>query len=90
MTAKKFPLKKSAQFEFHTFSLGEKTIMHALAEGRADKFGELKLGSHRISDELKNLGLSKSAWSGFSGEGAMTKLHHPDQQWDKDTLKPVS
>jgi hypothetical protein len=97
LLAKKLPLKKSALFEFHTFSLGEKTIMHALAEGRAAKFGqkmlgkcgELELGSHRISDELKALELSKSAWSGFCGEGAMSKLYDPDQQWDKDTLKPV-
>lgn len=98
LLAKKLPLKKSAQVEFHTFSLGEKAIMHTLIEGRAAKFGqkmwgkcgELELGSHRISDELKDLGLSKSAWSGFCGEGAMSKLYDPDQQWDKDTLKPVS
>lgn len=91
------PLPKSSTFEFHTFSLGEKTAMHTLVEGRADNFGqkmlgkcgELELGSHRISDEIKNLGLSKSAWSGFSGESAMSKLHHPDMQWDKNTLKLV-
>lgn len=52
--------------------------------------GELELGSHKISEELKNLKMSKSAWSGLSGEGAMSKLHDPDQQWDKETLKIVS
>jgi hypothetical protein len=98
LLAKKLPLKKSTPFEFHTFSVGEKTIMHGLVEGRAGKYGktmwgkcgELELGSHRISEELKNLGLSKSARSGFSGESAMSKLHYPDKQWDKDTLELVS
>ena len=72
--------------------------MHTLIEGQAGKYGqkilgrcgELELGSHRISDELKTLELSKSAWSGFCGESTMSKLHDPDQQWDKDTLKLVS
>jgi hypothetical protein len=98
LLAKKLPLKKSTPFEFHTFSVGEKTIMHGLVEGRAGKYGktmwgkcgELELGSHRISEELKNLGLSKSARSEFSGESAMSKLHYPDKQWDKDTLELVS
>ena len=81
-----------------TFSLGEKTIMHTLIEGRARKYGknmlgrcgELELGSHKISEELKNLKMSKSAWRGLSGEGTMSKLHDPDQQRDKETLKIVS
>ncbi len=97
MLAKKLSLKRSERFELHTFSLREKTIMHSLIEGRALKYGkkmlgrcgELELGSHKISEELKNLKMSKSAWSGLSGEGAMSKLHDPDQQWDKETLKVV-
>ena len=67
MTAKKLPLNRSESFEFHTFSLDEKTIMHSLVEGYAPKFGkktfgrcgELELGSHRISNELRDLKLSK-------------------------------
>ncbi len=98
LLTKKLSFKKSELFEFHTFSLGERTIMHSLIEGRASKFGqkmwgkcgELELGSHRISDELKNLKLSKSARSGFCGENTMSKLYDPDQLWDKDTIKLVS
>ena len=98
MSATKFSLKKSEILEFHTFSLGEKTVMHTLIEGCAAKFGqkilgrcgELELGSHRISDELRNLKMSKSSWLGFSGENTMSKLYDPDQQWDKSTMKLVS
>jgi hypothetical protein len=94
MFSKKLPLNRSESFEFHTFSLDEKTIMHSLAEVYAPKFGqktlgrcgELELGSHRISEELKSLELSKSAWSGFCGDGTMAKLYDPDQRWDKETL----
>jgi hypothetical protein len=97
LRAEKLPLPKSSTFEYHTFSLDEKTVMHTLIEGRADKFGqkmwgkcgELELGSHRISDEIRNLKLSKSARSGFSGEGAMSKLYLPNMRWDKDTLMLV-
>ncbi|MBW1855431.1 MAG: hypothetical protein JRJ00_12265 [Deltaproteobacteria bacterium] len=72
--------------------------MHTLIEGRAAKFGqkilgkcgELELGSHRISDELRNFKMSKSSWIGFSGENTMSKLYDPDQRWDKDTMKLVS
>jgi hypothetical protein len=98
MTAKKLPLNRSESFEFHTFSLDERTIMHSLVEVYAPKLGkktfgrcgELELGSHRISNELKDLKLSKSAWSGFCGDGIMAKLYDPDQQWDKETLQVVS
>lgn len=97
MLAKKLPLKRSQPFEFHTFSLDQKTIMHTLIEVYAPKFGkktlgrcgELELGSHRISDELEGLKLSKSAWSGFSGDGTMAKLYDPDRRWDKETLKLI-
>lgn len=98
MMTKKLPLKKSASFELHTFSLKEQTIMHTLVEvlsakyGKKSlgKFGELELGSHRISNELKQLKLKKTAWSGFCGDSTMSKLHDPDQYWDKDTLEPIS
>ena len=98
LLAKKLPLKRSESFEFHTFSLDEETIMHTLVEVYASKFGkktlgrcgELELGSHRISEELKGLKLSKSAWSGFCGDGTMAKLYDPDRFWDKETLQPLS
>lgn len=98
LRAKKQPLPKSSSFEFHTFSLAEKTIMHTLIEGRAEKFGqktwgncgELELGSHKISDEIRSLGLSGSAKSGFFGDSIMSKLHYPDMRWDKESLKLVS
>jgi hypothetical protein len=91
MLARKLPLDRSESFEFHTFSLDEKKIMHSLVEVYAPKFGkktlgrcgELELGTHRISQELKGLKLSKTAWSGFSGDGTMAKLYDPDQHWDK-------
>lgn len=96
MTAIKLPLERSAILEMHTFSLDEKRIMHSLVEVYAPRFGkkilgkcgELELGSHRISDELKDLELSKSAWSGFCGDGTMAKLYDPDRLWDRETLKP--
>jgi hypothetical protein len=96
--ANKLPLKRSESFEFHTFSLREETIMHTLVEVNAPKFGKkslgrcgkLELGSHRISEELKELRMSKAAWSGFCGDGTMAKLYDPDILWDKETLKPLS
>jgi hypothetical protein len=98
MTANRLPLESSDTIEMHTFSLDEKKIMHSLVEVYASKFGkktlgrcgELELGSHRISEELKGLKLSKSAWSGFCGDGTMAKLYDPDRFWDKETLQPLS
>jgi hypothetical protein len=98
MSVKNKPLKKSAPFEIRTFSLEEKMIMHTLVKAHAAKYGqvkfgkcgELELGSHRISNELKNLDLSKFAWSGFFGEGTMSRLYDPDRQWDKDTMNSIS
>jgi hypothetical protein len=98
MSTKRLALNKSAPIESHTFSLGEKTVMHTLIEGRAAKFGqkilgkcgELELGSHHISDELRKLEMSTSSWIGFSAENAMSKLNHPNQQWELDSMKPVS
>jgi hypothetical protein len=98
LLTRKLPLKTSESFEFHTFSLGEQTIMHTLVEGRAGRFakkrmgkcGELELGSHTMSDELSALEPSTIAMSGFFGEGAMSKLHAPDRHWDTKTLALVS
>ena len=98
LLAKKLPLKRSAGFEFHTYSIKDNVVMHALVEGWAPKFGavrmgsvaELELGEHGISKELAELNLSKTARSGLYGEGVMTKLHAPDQRWNADTLEIIS
>lgn len=98
LLAKKLPLKRSESFEFHTFSLRERKIMHTLVEVFAPKFGkktlgkwgELELGSHRISEELKSLKLNGSSRIGFCGDGTMAKLHDPDIKWDGDTSEIVS
>jgi len=98
LLAKKLPLKRSAGFEFHTYSIKDNVVMHTLIEGWAPKFGavrmgsvaELELGEHGISKELAELNLSKTARSGLYGEGVMTKLHDPDQRWNADTLEIIS
>jgi len=98
LLAKKLPLKRSAGFEFHTYSIKDNVVMHTLVEGWAPKFGavtigsvaELELGEHGISNELAELNLSKTARSGLYGEGVMTKLHDPDQRWNADTLDIIS
>ena len=98
LLAKKLPLKRSAGFEFHTYSIKDNVVMHTLIEGWAPKFGavtigsigELELGEHGISKELAKLNLSKTARSGLYGEGVMTKLHDPDQRWNTDTLEIIS
>jgi hypothetical protein len=98
LLAKKLPLKRSAGFEFHTYSIKDNVVMHTLTEGWAPKFGavrmgsigELELGEHGISKELAELNLSKTARSGLYGEGVMTKLHDPDQRWNADTLDTIS
>ncbi|MBW1714925.1 MAG: acetoacetate decarboxylase family protein [Deltaproteobacteria bacterium] len=98
LLAKKLSLKRSAGFEFHTYSIKDNVVMHSLIEGWAPKFGavrmgsvaKLELGEHPISKELAELNLSKTARSGLYGEGVMTKLHDPDQRWNTDTLKIIS
>ena len=98
LLAKKLPLKRSAGFEFHTYSIKDNVVMHTLIEGWAPKFGavrmgsvaELELGEHGISKELAELNLSKTARSGLYGEGVMTKLHAPHQRWNADTLEIIS
>jgi hypothetical protein len=51
--------------------------MHLLIEVYAPKFGNKTLG--RCGElELNNLKLSKSAWSGFCGDGTKSKLYDPD------------
>lgn len=98
LLAKKLTLKRSAGFEFHTYSIKDNVVMHALIEGWAPKFGatrmgsvaRLELGEHGISKELAELNLSKTARSGLYGQGVMTKLHDPDQRWNADTLEIIS
>ena len=98
LLAKKLTLKRSAGFEFHTYSIKDNVVMHALIEGWAPKFGavrmgsvaELELGEHGISKELAELNLSKTARSGLYGQGVMAKLHDPDQRWNADTLEIIS
>jgi len=98
MLAKKLPVKNPSRFEFHTYSIKENVVMHALVEGQAPRLGktmmgrmaELELGEHRIGKELAELNLSKVARSGLYGEGLMSKLHEPDLLWRVDTLDIVS
>jgi hypothetical protein len=98
LLAKKLRLKRSVGFEFHTYSIKKNVVLHTQVEGWAPKFGsakmgriaELELGEHRISREIAELNLSRTARTGLYAEGAMTKLHTPDQQWCGDTLKLLS
>ena len=98
MRAKKLPTKRSALFEFHTYSIKERTVMHAFVDGKAPSLGsrmmgeiaEIELGEHPISEELAELNLSKTALVGQYGEGVMSKLHEPDRRWDVETLDTVS
>ncbi|PQP35418.1 hypothetical protein C6A37_02575, partial [Desulfobacteraceae bacterium SEEP-SAG9] len=79
------------------YSIKENTVMHTLIEGKAPKLGqtmigkmgELELGEHSISQELKELNLSNVARGGQYGEGVMTKLHSPDQRWNIETLEVI-
>jgi hypothetical protein len=97
MSAKKLAVKRSVRTQIHTYSIKENVVMHALVDGWAPRFGavmmgnvaRLELGEHRISEELAELDLSKTARSGQYAEGMMTKLHDPDQRWNVDTLAPI-
>lgn len=96
MSAKKLPAQQSAAIKFHTYSIKEGVVMHALVDGRAPRLGavmmgnvaRLELGEHRISKELADLGLGKIARSGQYAEGVMTKLYDHDKRWNVDTLAP--
>ena len=98
MFTKKLATKRSVRLQFHTYSIREKVVMHALVDGWAARFGammignnlgRLELGDHPISKELADLNLSKTARSGQYAEGMMTKLYDPDQRWNVDTLIPI-
>jgi len=98
LRGKKLNLNKSARIEYHTYSIKNNIVMHALVEGRTHRFGmmmtggmaELELGDHPIGKELSELSLSKTARSGTYAEGMMTKLYDPDRRWDVETLKTIS
>ena len=98
MHAEKLPLSRSAQIEFHTYSIKENVVMHTLVEGWAPRYGvkmmgnkaKLELGNHWISQEITELNLSKTSSSGQHAEGMMTKLYTPDQHWDVNTLAVIS
>jgi hypothetical protein len=98
ISANKIRLKKSIDFEYHTFSIKDNLILHTLIEGRAPKFGQitmgkfadLELGSHPVSVELKELGVGRVANNGLYAESAMCKLHYPHKQWNADNLELVS
>ena len=97
MSARKLAAKQSARVQFHTYSIKENVVMHALADGWAPRLGvvmmgnvaRLELGEHRISKELADLDLSKVARSGQYAEGMMSKLHDPDKRWNVETLAPI-
>lgn len=95
--AKKLPPKRSGRLEFHTYSVKGNVVMHGLVDGWTPRLGmvmmgniaELELGEHRISKELANLNLSKTARAGLYGEEVMTKLYEPDRRWNVDTLDVI-
>ena len=97
MSAKKLAAKRSVRPQFHTYSIKANVVMHALIDGWAPRLGavmmgnvaRLELGEHRISEELAELDLSKTARSGQYAEEMMTKLHDPDQRWNVETLAPI-
>jgi hypothetical protein len=96
LNSKKPPLNQSRKLQFHTYSIKDNVVMHGLVEGWIPKIGstmrrtiaEIELGRHPIGKELADLDLGKSAKVTY-GEGAMTKLHEPDQRWNADTLKEI-
>lgn len=98
LKSKKLPLNRSSKLTFYTYSIKDRVVMRGLIEGWAPKIGEtmlrsdaeLELGDHRISKELAELNLSKTAWSGIYAEGMMTKLYDPDIRWNVDTLEKNS
>lgn len=98
ITANKLRLKKSIDFEYHTFSLKDNLVLHTLIEGKAPKFAqiamgkfaELELGSHPLGAELKEIGVGVIANNGLYAENAMCKLHYPSKQWNAETLELVS
>ncbi|MFC1909705.1 acetoacetate decarboxylase family protein [Chloroflexota bacterium] len=96
--AKKLATKGNGKILFHTYSIKDKVVMHALVEGWAQRLGavmmgnvaRLELGEHQIGRELADLGLSKIARSGQYAEKMMTKLYDPDRLWDVETLTSIS
>ena len=94
ISATKPALKSTERVQFHTYSLKNGVVMHALVEGMAPSLGKvvmgniarLELGEHKIAKELTELGLSKVARSGQYAEGMMTKLNEPDILWNVETL----
>ncbi len=92
MFASKLAAKGPARFQYHTYSIRDRVVMHSLTDGWAERYGvgnnsgHLELGEHPISEELAALDLSRTARSGRYVEGAMTKLYAPDKQWNADAL----
>ncbi len=97
LNSRKPLLNRSRNFEIHTYSMKDNVVMHGLIEGWAPKFGlmmkgtiaEIELGEHRISKELSSLNFGKTAKGVVYAEGAMMKLHEPDQRWNVDTLETI-
>jgi hypothetical protein len=97
LLAKKLVGKRSTHLQIHTYSIRENVVMHALVDGWVPSSGEammgnvarLELGEHRISKELADLNLSKTARIGQYAEGMMTKLYDPDKRWNVDTLAQI-
>lgn len=96
MSAKKLVARGASQYQYHTYSIKDKVVMHSLTDGRAERFGagknagRIELGDHPVSKELAELNLSKTALSGQYVEGAMNKLYAPDKRWNVDTLNQMN
>jgi len=97
LNSKKPLLNRSQKLEVHTYSLKDNVVMHGLIEAWAPKLGlmmkgtiaEIEFGEHPISKELSALNFGKTAKGVVYAEGAMTKLHEPDQRWNVDTLARI-
>jgi hypothetical protein len=97
LKSRKLSLSRSSKLTFYTYSIKDRIVMRGLVEGWAPKIGEtmlggnaeLELGNHKISKELAELNLSKTARSGMYAEGMMTKLYDPDIRWNVDTLEKI-
>ena len=50
---------------------------------------EIEIGQHRISKEQADHNISKTAKGVIYAEGAVTKLHEPNQRWNADNLEAI-
>ncbi len=94
MIARRLSVRKSAEVQFHTYSIKDNVVMHGSAVGLGQRLGikmlgktaQLELGEHQISEELRGLSISETAFCEQYADGVMTKLYDPDQRWSVAAL----